>query len=227
MGKKYDEASKLVEKGKIYEAKEAVALLKKLGVAKFDETIDLSVRLGIDPKKSDQQVRGTVSLPHGLGKKVRIAVIAKGEKVKEAEDAGAEITGGEELIQKIEGGWIDFDVLIATPDLMPKVGKLGKVLGRRGLMPSPKNGTVAADVKKAVTEFKAGKLEFKADKFGIVHVPIGKISFSEDKIYGNFLEVYRSLVKSKPSSSKGVFIRSLALSPTMGPSVRIETVVKS
>jgi large subunit ribosomal protein L1 len=223
MGKKFAEKFKLVEPGKVYSLKDSVELLKKLGVAKFDETIDLAVRLGIDTKKSDQQVRGTVSLPHGLGKKVTIAVITKGEKAKDAEDAGADFVGGEELIQKIETGWLAFDVLMATPDMMPKVGKLGKILGRRGLMPSPKNGTVTDDLKKAVKEFQAGKLEFKADKSGIIHLPIGKLSFAPNQITDNFMEVYKSLVRAKPSSSKGVYIRSITLSPTMGPGVSIET----
>jgi len=226
MGKKYEEKVKLVEKGKLYPLKEGVALLKQLGVAKFDETIDLSVRLGIDSRKSDQQVRGTVSLPHGLGKKINVAVISRAEKLIEAEEAGADTVGSEDLIQKIEAGWLDFDVLIASPDFMPKIGKLGKVLGRRGLMPSPKNGTVTDNVAKAVKEFKAGKLEFKADKFGIVHLPIGKISFDSTQIIENFMEIYRSLVRSKPATAKGIYLRSIAVSPTMGPSVAVETSIK-
>jgi len=226
MGKKYEEKTKLVEKGKIYSLTESVELLKQLGVAKFDETIDLSVRLGIDPRKSDQQVRGTVSLPHGLGKDIRVAVIAKGEQAKDAESSGASVVGGEELIQKIESGWLAFDVLIATPDLMPKVGKLGKTLGRRGLMPSPKNGTVTTDVKQAIQDFKAGKLEFKADKFGIVHLPVGKLSFDTTKIIDNFMIIYRSLAKAKPSAAKGVYFKSITLSPTMGPGICVETLIK-
>jgi len=226
VGKKYKEKVTLVKKGELYKPKEAISILKNLGIAKFDETIDLSIRLGIDPKKSDQQVRGTVSLPHGLGKDVKVIVITKGEKIKEAESAGADLVGGEDLIQKIFGGWLGFDVLIVTPDLMPKIGKLGKILGRRGLMPSPKKGSVTNDIAKAVKDFKAGKIEFKSDKFGIIHLPIGKLSFDIDKIFDNFVEVYRSIIKAKPSTSKGVYLCSVFLSPTMGPSIRLETSLK-
>lgn len=225
MGKQYIEKSKLVENNKIYNIQEAIEILKKIGVAKFDETVDLAIRLGVDTKKSDQQVRGTLSLPHGLGKAIKIAVIAKGEKEREAKEAGATEVGAEDLIQKIEAGFLDFDVLIATPDMMSKVGKLGKILGRRGLMPSPKNGTVTVDVAKAVKEFQLGKIEFKADKFGIVNLPIGKLSFSAEKIMDNFMEVYKNIKRAKPSASKGVYLRSIALSPTMGPSVKVETVI--
>lgn len=226
MGKKYDEKVKLVETGKLYPLKDGIALLKTLGVAKFDETIDLSIRLGIDPRKSDQQVRGTVSLPHGLGKKVNVAVISRSEKLSEAEEAGADIVGSEDLIQRIEAGWLGFDVLIVSPDFMPKIGKLGKLLGRRGLMPSPKNGTVTDSIGKAVKEFKAGKLEFKADKFGIVHLPIGKLSFDGSKIVENFMEIYRSIVRAKPATAKGIYLKSITVSPAMGPGVPLETIIK-
>ncbi|MBU0579620.1 MAG: 50S ribosomal protein L1 [Candidatus Margulisbacteria bacterium] len=226
VAKKYAEKVKLVERGKIYSIAKAVELVKQLSISKFDGTIELSINLGVDPKQSDQQVRGTVSLPHGLGKKIVVVVIAKGDKAKEAEDAGADVVGTEELIQKIEGGWTEFDVLIATPDMMAKVGKLGKILGRKGLMPSPKGGTVTADVGKAVKEFKAGKLEFKVDKQGIIHLPIGKVSFEAKKLEENYLAIYNAIVRAKPSGAKGVYIKSIYLAPTMGPSVKVETIVK-
>jgi large subunit ribosomal protein L1 len=222
-GKKYLEKVKLVEHRKKYSPSDAASLVKQTSLSKFDGTIDLSIKLGIDPKRSDQQVRGTVSLPGGLGKKKTVIVIAKGEKIKEAENAGADMAGADDLIDKISKGWTDFDVAIATPDIMASVGKLGKVLGQKGLMPNPKTGTVTFDVGRAVTEFKAGKVEYKTDKTGVVHVPIGKVSFTEDKIVSNLAAVLDAISKSKPSSVKGVFLKSISISATMGPSVFIDS----
>jgi len=221
-GKKYQEKAKLIEAGKRYLPDAAVSLVKQTSITKFDGTVDLSIKLDIDPKRSDQQVRGTVSLPGGSGRKTRVVVIAKGDKVKEAETAGADFAGSDDLIEKISKGWTDFDVTIATPDIMASVGKLGKVLGQKGLMPNPKTGTVTFDVGKAVKEFKAGKVEYKTDKTGVIHVPIGKISFSEDKIKSNLLSVLDTVNKAKPSSVKGVFIKSAAISATMGPAVKVD-----
>lgn len=221
-GKKYQEMLKLVEHGKKYFPEEAISLVKKTSLTKFDGSVDLSIKLGIDPKRSDQQVRGTVGLPGGSGKKVRIIVIAKGEKIKEAEKAGADHAGAEDLIDKISKGWTDFDVAIATPDIMSAVGKLGKMLGQKGLMPNPKTGTVTFEVGKAVTEFRAGKVEYKTDKTGVVHVPIGKVSFAEDKLTSNLKAVLEAVSKAKPSGVKGIFLKSIALSATMGPSVKVD-----
>jgi len=221
-GKKYLEKAKLVVLRKKYMPNEAVSLLKQTSITKFDGTVDLSIKLGIDPKRSDQQVRGTVLLPGGSGKKVKVIVIAKGEKIKEAQSAGADYAGGDDLIEKISKGWTDFDVAIATPDIMASVGKLGKILGQKGLMPNPKTGTVTFDVKKTVSEFKAGKVEYKTDKTGVVHVPIGKISFSEDKIRSNLTSVVEAVSKGKPSGFKGIFIKSVAVSATMGPAVHVD-----
>ncbi len=221
-GKKYIEMAKLVEPGKKYLPGEAVSLIKKTSFSKFDGTVDLSIKLDIDPKRSDQQVRGTVNLPGGSGKNTRVVVIAKGEKIKEAESAGADFAGSEDLIEKISKGWTDFDVTIATPDIMSSVGKLGKVLGQKGLMPNPKTGTVTFDVGRVVKEFKAGKIEYKTDKTGVIHVPIGKVSFSEDKISSNLASVVDAVSKAKPSSVKGNFIKSVAVSATMGPGVRVD-----
>jgi len=224
MSKKFAEKIKLVEKGKQYSAEEAVKLVKQLGTAKFDETIDAAFALGVDTKQSDQQVRGSVLLPHGLGKKIVVAVICSEDKISEAKDAGADFVGADDLVEKINGGFTDFDVLVATPNMMAKVGKLGKVLGRKGLMPNPKAGTVVpSGLGKAVQEFKTGKLEFKIDKFGIVHMPIGKISFSETHLAENFKSVYDAISRSKPTSVKGIFFKSVSLSPTMGPSVKVQT----
>jgi large subunit ribosomal protein L1 len=220
--KKYLEKVKLVEKGKLYQLPQAAELVRQLSTSKFDGTVELTINLGVDPKQSDQQVRGTVGLPHGLGKKINVIVIAKGDNAKQAQTAGADEVGDDELIKKIEGGWTEFDVLITTPDMMPKVGKLGKILGRKGLMPSPKAGTVAQDVGKTVKEFKAGKVEFKVDKQGIVHLPIGKISFTADKIAENYKAIYNAIMRAKPSASKGTYVKSVFLSPTMGPAVRID-----
>jgi large subunit ribosomal protein L1 len=221
-GKKYLEKAKLVETGKRYLPGDAVSLVKKTSLTKFDGTVDLSIKLDIDPKRSDQQVRGTVSLPGGTGKNIRVVVIAKGEKIKEAESAGADFAGSDDLIEKISKGWTDFDVTIATPDIMSSVGKLGKVLGQKGLMPNPKTGTVTFDVGKVVKEFKAGKTEYKTDKTGVIHVPIGKVSFNEDKISSNLISVVDAVSKAKPSGVKGNFIKSVAISATMGPAVRVD-----
>ena len=221
-GKKYLEKAKLVEPGKKYLPSEAISMVKKTSLTKFDGTVNLSIKLDIDPKRSDQQVRGTVNLPGGTGKKTRVVVIAKGEKIKEAENAGADFAGGEDLIEKISKGWTDFDVTIATPDIMAAVGKLGKVLGQKGLMPNPKTGTVTFDVGKIVKEFKAGKTEYKTDKTGVIHVPLGKISFGEDKITSNLSSVIGAVSRAKPSSIKGTFIKSVTLSATMGPAIKVD-----
>lgn len=222
MAKKIDEAVKKVEEGKEYSLEEAVRLVKELSYVKFDETVDLAINLGVDPKKSDQMVRGTVVLPHGTGKKVKVLVFAKGEKEKEARDAGADFVGSEDLAEKIQQGWMDFDSAVATPDIMGLVGKLGKVLGPRGLMPNPKLGTVTFDVAKAVREIKAGKVEYRTEKAGIVHVPVGKVSFDEAALLGNARVVMDSISKSKPGTSKGKYLKKVTLSSTMGPGVRID-----
>lgn len=222
MGKKMDSANKKVEEGKDYSLEEAVRLVKEASYAKFDETVDMALNLGIDPKKSDQMVRGTVVLPHGVGKKVRVLVFAKGEKEKEASDAGADYVGAEDLVEKIQKGWMDFDRAVATPDIMGLVGKLGKLLGPRGLMPNPKLGTVTFDVAKAVKEIKAGKVEYKTEKAGIVHVPIGKVSFDADKLLDNARVVIDAIVKAKPGTSKGKYLKKVALSSTMGPGIKVD-----
>jgi large subunit ribosomal protein L1 len=221
-GKKYQEKAKLVEAGKKYLPDAAVSLVKQTSITKFDGTVDLSIKLDIDHKRSDQAARGTVTLPGGSGRNTRVIVIAKGDKIKEAEAAGADFAGSDDLVDKISKGWTEFDVAIATPDIMAQVGKLGKVLGQKGLMPNPKTGTVTFEVGKAVKEFKAGKVEYKTDKTGVIHVPIGKISFSEDKIKSNLLSVLNAVNKAKPSSVKGLFIKSAAISATMGPAVRVD-----
>ena len=224
MGKKYDAALAKVEEGRTYSVDEGLKLVPEVAFAKFDETVEVSGRLGVDPKHPDQTVRGTVLLPQGLGKKVRVLVFAKGEKEAEALEAGADYAGSDELLEKVAKGWTDFDCVVATPDIMGLVGKLGKVLGPRGLMPNPKLGTVTFDVKKAVTELKAGKVEFRVDKAGNIHVPIGKVSFGAEKLNENFYAVMEAIVKAKPAASKGVYLRSLVLTTTMGPGVRIDTV---
>jgi len=222
MGKKMDSAVKKVEAGKEYSLEEAVKIVKETSYTKFDETVDMALNLGVDPKKSDQMVRGTVVLPHGMGKKVKVLVFAKGEKEKEAREAGADYVGAEDLVEKIQKGWLDFDNAVATPDIMGLVGKLGKVLGPRGLMPNPKLGTVTFDVAKAVKEIKAGKVEYKTEKAGIVHVPIGKVSFDPEKLLDNARVIIDAIVKAKPGTSKGKYLKKVALSSTMGPGIRVD-----
>jgi large subunit ribosomal protein L1 len=221
---KYVAASKKVEKAKLYSVSDAIALVKSVAFAKFDETVDLAFRLGIDPRHADQMVRGAIVMPAGTGKKTTVVVITAGEKLAEAEKAGADFVGGEDLINKIAGGWMDFDRVIATPDMMGKIGKVARVLGPRGLMPNPKLGTVTTDVAKAIAEQKAGKVEYRADKNGIVHVPIGKKSFTEAQLAENFKAVCGAILRAKPASAKGTYVKSLAISATMSPGVRIDTV---
>ncbi len=223
-GKKYKAVAALVDRAKHYSVEEAIGLAKKTARTKFDETVDLAVKLGVDPKQADQMVRGTVVLPHGTGKKVRVLVFAKGEKEKEARDAGADYVGAEDLADRIQKeGWTDFDTVVATPDIMGLVGRLGKVLGPRGLMPNPKTGTVTFDVAKAIKDIRAGKVEYRVEKAGIIHVPVGKASFEESKLIDNAKAVLESILKAKPSSSKGKYLRSAAVSTTMGPGVRMDT----
>jgi large subunit ribosomal protein L1 len=213
----------LVDRTKLYTLLDAAGVVKKAAPAKFNETVELHIRLGVDPKKADQQVRGTVSLPHGTGKSLRVVVLAKGEKIKEAEDAGADMAGATELVEKIAAGFLDFDVLVATPDIMREAGKLGKVLGPKGMMPNPKSGTVTPDVGKAVKEIKAGKIEYRVDDAGICHTGIGKLQFSEQQISENADTVIKALVAAKPAASKGVYLMSATLSSTMGPGLKLET----
>ncbi len=226
-GKKYQDAAKLVEAGKLYSLADAIEVVKKTATAKFDETIDLSVRLGVNPKYADQQVRGAVVLPHGTGKSKKVLVFAKGDKVAEAEAAGADYVGSDEFVAKIKEGWFDFDVTVATPDMMGVVGRLGKILGPRGLMPNPKLGTVTMDLTKAVSEIKAGKVEYRTDKAGNVHVPIGKASFDAEKLVENLQVILDTLVKVKPAAAKGQYIRSITVSATMGPAVPLNINFKS
>ncbi|MEI7885200.1 MAG: 50S ribosomal protein L1 [Clostridia bacterium] len=220
-GKKYMDAVKDIDLAKLYDANEALELVKKLSTAKFDETIEAHVRLGVDPRHADQQVRGTVVLPHGTGKDVRVLVITKGDKEKVAIDAGADYVGAEDYLAKIEGGWLDFDVMIATPDMMAMVGRFGKLLGPRGLMPNPKTGTVTMDVEKAVREVKAGKIEYRLDKTAIIHVPLGKVSFEQEKINDNFKIFIEAVIKAKPAAAKGTYIKSLVVKSTMGPGIKM------
>jgi large subunit ribosomal protein L1 len=222
MGKKF-EAAKAKVQDRPYTLEEALPLVKELKYAKFDETVEVAIRLGGDPKHADQMVRGTVVLPHGLGKSKRVLVIAGAEKQKEAQDAGADITGGDDVVEKILGGWMDFDAVVATPDMMRGVGRLGKVLGPRGLMPNPKTGTVTTDIAKAVREIKAGKVEFRVDKTGIVHAPLGKVSFAADALVANAHALMDSILKAKPAAAKGKYLKSITVSSTMGPGVRIDT----
>jgi len=222
MGKKIKEAREKVERGKEYSIEDAIGLVKKASFTKFNETVDMAVNLGIDAKKTDQMVRSAVVLPHGTGKQVRVVVFAKGEKEKEARDAGAEYVGAEDLIEKIQQGWFDFDKVVATPDIMGLVGKLGKLLGPRGLMPNPKLGTVTFDLAKAVKEIKAGKVEYKTEKAGLIHVPIGKVSFDDQKLIENAMAVIDAIIKAKPPTSKGKYLRKVAVSSTMGPGVKID-----
>lgn len=220
-GKKYQDAVKLIETGKLYEPVEAVELVQKTSPAKFDATVEVAIRLGVDPKYADQQVRGAVVLPHGTGKSKRVLVFAKGEKAKEAEAAGADFVGAEEMVSKIQGGWADFDVAVATPDMMGTVGRLGKILGPKGLMPNPKVGTVTIDVTRAINEIKAGKIEYRTDKAGNVQAPIGKVSFTADQLLENYSTLIETLVKVKPSGAKGQYLKAITLSTTMGPGVPI------
>ena len=222
MGKKYNAAIAKVDISKAYSLEDAVKLVPETATAKFDETVDMAVRLGVDTKQSDQMVRGAVVLPNGTGKKIRVLVFAKGEKEKEAKDAGADFIGGEDLIEKVSKGWLDFDTIIATPDMMGAVGKLGKILGPKGLMPNPKLGTVTFDVARAVKDAKAGKVEFKVDKGGNIHVHAGKVSFGAQKLKENLTALLDSIIKAKPSTSKGIYLRNITISATMGPGIRID-----
>ncbi len=222
-GKQYRQLKETYDPSTAYPVEEAVRLLEKLHYAKFDESVDVAVRLGVDPKRADQMVRGTVTLPHGTGKQVRVVAFAKGEKEKEAEEAGADFVGGEDLVKKIsEEGWVDFDKAVATPDMMSLVGKIGKILGPRGLMPNPKVGTVTFDLRKAIQELKAGKTEFRVDKVGNVHVQIGKVSFGYEKLRENFMVLLDALLRAKPAASKGTYLRNVAISTTMGPGVKVD-----
>lgn len=220
--KKYLESTKKVERTKLYPVGEAFSLLKGVAFAKFDETVDLAFRLGVDPRHADQMVRGSILMPAGTGKKTTVVVITAGEKITEAEKAGADVVGGEDVINKISGGWMEFDRVIATPDMMGKIGKIARILGPRGLMPNPKLGTVTTDIEKAVKEQKAGKVEYRTDKNGIVHVPIGKKSFTEEQLKDNFKAVCGAILRAKPASSKGTYVKSLVVSTTMGPGIKID-----
>jgi large subunit ribosomal protein L1 len=221
-GKKYLEATKLIDRSKAYPIGEAMDLVKKTSVTKFDASVEVAFRLGVDPKKADQQIRGAVVLPNGTGKTQRVLVFAKGEKLKEAEAAGADYVGDADYINKIQQGWFEFDVIVATPDMMGEVGKLGRVLGPKGLMPNPKTGTVTFDVTKAVNEIKAGKVEYRVDKAGNIHVPIGKTSFETDKLVENFNTIFDTMVKVKPAAAKGTYMKNVAITSTMGPSVKVD-----
>ncbi|HET9179809.1 MAG TPA: 50S ribosomal protein L1 [Terriglobia bacterium] len=221
VGKKYEASRKMVDKP-AYVLQEAMPLVKKAAFAKFDESVEVALNLGVDPKHADQMVRGTVVLPHGLGKATRVIVIASGEKVREAREAGADEVGAEDLVQKIQGGWMDFDAVVATPDMMKSVGRLGKVLGPRGLMPNPKTGTVTLDVAKAVSELKAGKVEFRVDKTGIIHCAVGKVSFDADKLADNAKALITSVLRAKPATAKGRYVKNIVVSSTMGPGVPID-----
>jgi large subunit ribosomal protein L1 len=221
-GKRYATARKLVEERKLHAPEEAVKLVRETATAKFKETVEAHIRLGVDHKQADQQVRGTVVLPHGTGRSVRVAVFAKGEKARDAEAAGADIVGAEDLVEKVQGGWMDFDVAVATQDMMSQVGRLGRVLGPRGLMPNPKAGTVTMDVSRAVKELKAGKIEFRLDKAGIIHVPMGKASFTEEQLGENLTALVDAVVRARPAAAKGQYIKSLVIASTMGPGVHID-----
>lgn len=221
-GKKYQDSVKLIDKSNLYDVNEALDLVTKTAKANFDETVELAVRLGVDPRHADQQVRGTVVLPNGTGKEVKVLVLAKGEKIKEAEAAGADYAGGEEYVEKIQNeNWFDFDVLIATPDMMGVVGKIGRVLGPKGLMPNPKSGTVTFDIEQAVKETKAGKVEYRVDKAAIINVPIGKVSFGVDKLAENFKVIADAIIKAKPAAAKGRYLKSVTVSSTMGPGIKV------
>jgi large subunit ribosomal protein L1 len=220
-GKKYQEAAKLIEADKLYDPEEAIALIKTMPAAKFDATLEIAVKLGVDPKHADQQVRGAVVLPHGTGKTKRVLVFAKGEKAKEAEAAGADFVGAEDMVEKIQGGWTDFDVAVATPDMMGTVGRLGKILGPKGLMPNPKVGTVTLDLTRAMNEIKAGKIEYRTDKAGNIHAPLGRVSFEAEKLLQNFHTLIDMLIKAKPAVAKGQYMRNISLSSTMSPGVPV------
>ena len=223
-GKRYVESAKLVDRTNLYDVEEAVSIIKKTANAKFDETIEAHIKLGVDGRHADQQVRGAVVLPHGTGKKVRVLVFAKGDKVEEAQAAGADFVGGQELVPKIQNeGWLDFDVVVATPDMMGVVGRLGRVLGPKGLMPNPKAGTVTMDVTKAVNDIKAGKIEYRLDKTNIIHVPVGKASFTEEQLADNFHTLMGAIVKAKPAAAKGQYLKSVTITSTMGPGIKIST----
>jgi large subunit ribosomal protein L1 len=222
-GKKYQESAKLIESGKVYDPEEAIALIQKMPVSKFDATLEVAVKLGVDPKHADQQVRGAVVLPHGTGKTKRVLVFAKGEKAKEAEAAGADFVGADDMVQKIQGGWTDFDVAVATPDMMGTVGRLGKILGPKGLMPNPKVGTVTMDVARALNEIKAGKIEYRTDKAGNIHAPLGRLSFESEKLLQNYFTLIETLVRAKPAVAKGQYVRHITLSSTMSPGVEVNT----
>jgi large subunit ribosomal protein L1 len=221
-GKKYQEALKKIDKSKFYSPEEAVRLVKETAPANFDETVEVHIRLGIDPKQADQQVRGALNLPHGTGKSLKVIAFAQGEKAKEAKEAGAEEVGGEDLAQRIQNGWLDFDAVVATPDMMKIVSKLGRILGPRGLMPNPKVGTVTNDIGKVVSELKKGRVEYRADKYGIIHVPVGKVSFDEKKLFENYIALMQEIVRAKPSTAKGRYLKSVTLTSTMGPGIRID-----
>ena len=220
-GKNYTGSLKLIDRSKLYDPDEAVSLIKQTAKAKFDETVEISVRLGVDPRHADQQVRGAVVLPHGTGKKVTVLVFAKGDKANEALAAGADFVGAEDMVAKIQGGWFGFDVCVATPDMMGLVGRLGRVLGPKGLMPNPKSGTVSMDVTRAVNDIKAGKVEYRVDKTAIIHCPLGKASFTEEHLQGNLKTLMDAIVKAKPASAKGTYIRSAVISNTMGPGIKL------
>ncbi|GAH55186.1 unnamed protein product, partial [marine sediment metagenome] len=221
-GKKYEEAAKLVDRNMTYEPREAIKLAKKAAYAHFDETVELHFRMGVDSRHADQQVRGVTLLPHGVGKRVRILVFTQGEGLKVAEDAGADYVGGDELVKRIEDGWLDFDIAMATPDMMPKIGKLGKILGRRGLMPNPKSGTIAsvADLPRVIKEARQGRLEFKLDRTALIHLAIGKLNFDDEKLLDNLAAVVEAVVKARPSGAKGQYIKSISLTTSMGPGIR-------
>ena len=224
-GKAYKEAMAKIDRNRLYEPSEAIKLVKEIATAKFDETVEAHVKLGVDPRHAEQQVRGTVSLPHGTGKTLKVLVFAKGEKVKEAEQAGADYVGAEDLAEKIQAGWFDFDVAVATPDMMSVVGRLGKILGPRGLMPNPKAGTVTFDIERTIKELKAGRIEFRVDKTSIVHVPIGRISFDEAKLQDNLNAFAEALIKAKPAAAKGQYMRSVNICSTMGPGIKINPLI--
>ena len=224
-GKRYQEALELYDRQNLYRPKEAMEIIKKMPASRFDDTVEVAFRLGVDPRKADQMVRGTVNLPHGTGKEVRVLVIAQGDKARDAEAAGADMVGGAELLEKIQGGWFEFDAMIATPDMMSQVGKLGKLLGPRGLMPNPKAGTVTFEVDKAVSDIKAGKVEYRVDRQGNLHLILGKHSFDEKKLLENYVAVLEEIIRAKPAAAKGRYVKSITISTTMGPGVKIDPMV--